>query len=174
MIVDFSQDNESVINFAHVFQPGEIDLNDETATVAGELEVAGRAHRIAETADIAGTIVGKLGVACHRCIEPFEVPIDIRFDDSFVTLDTYEQSKAEHEIGGADLNVSIFDGERIDLGEIVREQILLNVPTHLLCDENCAGLCENCGANKNAVACDCHKDEIDPRWNALRELKIQE
>lgn len=173
MIVDFSQNTETTINFAHVFQPGEIDLNDEEAKVSGELEVAGKAHRNTETADVSGRIVGRLEIGCRRCINPMEVAVDITFEDSFVTLERYRETKAEHQIAGSDLDVSVFDGEKIDISEIVREQILLNMPTHLLCDENCAGLCEKCGVNKNTEKCQCEHEDVDPRWTALRELKIQ-
>jgi uncharacterized protein len=173
VFVDFSQKSEAAINFAHVFEPGEIDLNDDTAQVSGELEITGTARKNEAVAEVAGRIVGKLDIACHRCLNPLEVALDIRFEDNFVTLDIYEKSSAEHQIGGADLDVSVYDGERIDVSELAREQILLNIPTRQICDESCAGLCEKCGANKNTEDCQCKSDEVDPRWNALKQLKIE-
>ena len=171
VFVEFSQNNEASIDFAHVFKPGEIDLDDETAQVSGKLEIAGTARKNEAVAEVAGRIVGKLDVTCHRCLNPLEVGLDVQFEDNFVTLDIYEKSGAEHQIGGADLDVSVYDGERIDIAELAREQILLNIPTRQLCVENCAGLCEKCGANKNTEDCQCRSEEIDPRWNALKELK---
>lgn len=174
MFVDFSQTSETAINFARVFEPGEIDLNEETARVAGRLEVSGTAHKTEAGADVLGRIAGKLEINCDRCLKPLEAEIDIQFEDDFVTLDVYEQSGAEnHEIAGADLDVSVYDGARIDIADLVREQILLNLPSHQLCEENCAGLCETCGANKNTEICSCETETIDPRWKALEELKSQ-
>ncbi|MDQ4122593.1 MAG: DUF177 domain-containing protein [Acidobacteriota bacterium] len=174
VFVDFSQTSEKVINFSHVFEPGEIDLNDADNRVAGKLEVSGTAHKTEAGADVAGKISGKLEIACDRCLKPLESDVVIEFEDDFVTLTDYEKSTAEnHEIAGADLDVSIYDGERIDISELVREQILLNLPARQLCDENCTGLCETCGADKNTENCSCESETIDPRWNALKQLKNQ-
>lgn len=171
MFVDFSHHNETVINFAHVFEAGEIDLEDEIASVKGKLEISGTAHKTEAGADVAGKITGRLEIFCDRCLMPLESAIDIQFQDDFVTLDIYEKAAAEnHQVAGADLDVSIYDGERIDINELVREQILLNLPARQLCEENCAGLCETCGANKNTENCSCEAEKIDPRWKALEEL----
>jgi uncharacterized protein len=67
--------------------------------------------------------------------------------------------------------LSVFDGEAIDVDEIVREQILLSVPDRALCDENCRGICLMCGTNLNAGSCECKSSEVDPRWAALKNLK---
>ena len=173
MFVDFSRENETTVNFAHVFAPDEIDLNDETAKVSGALEIAGKAARNEARAEVEGKIAGTIEIFCHRCLKPIEVALDIQFEENFVTLETYEKSQPEHEIGGADLDVSVYDGERIDIAEIAREQILLNLPARQLCDANCAGLCETCGANKNTEPCACESETVDPRWDALKKLKIQ-
>lgn len=170
MFVDFSNSSETRINFAHVFEAGEIDLNEETARVAGKLEVTGTAQKNEAGAVVKGRIAGKLEINCDRCLKLLETDFEIQFEDDFVTLDVYKQSAENHEIRGADLDVSIYDGERIDIADLVREQILLNLPSHQLCAENCAGLCETCGANKNTENCSCETEKIDPRWKALEEL----
>ena len=51
-----------------------------------------------------------------------------------------------------------------------REQVVLNLPARVLCREDCAGLCETCGANKNLSPCGCVSETIDPRWQALKGL----
>ena len=40
-----------------------------------------------------------------------------------------------------------------------------------LCKPDCAGLCSNCGANLNEGPCNCDKEDVDPRFAALRSLK---
>ena len=69
------------------------------------------------------------------------------------------------------MDFSTYDGDRIDLDEIVREQILLALPTRQLCAEDCKGLCPSCGANLNEKACGCEQQQTDPRWSALEALK---
>ena len=61
-------------------------------------------------------------------------------------------------------------GNAIDLAEIAREQILLELPQQFFCKDDCRGLCEKCGRNLNLKDCDCEDDEIDPRWAALKNL----
>lgn len=172
MFLDFSQNIEKSINFAHDFQPGEIDLGDETAELAGELKIAGTARQREAGAEVTGKISGDLEIACHRCLKSIRSKIEIEFADDFITLASYEQSRADnHEVAGADLDVSVYDGERIDVKELVREQILLNLPAQQLCEDSCRGLCETCGANKNNDDCSCADEIIDPRWKALEELR---
>ena len=62
------------------------------------------------------------------------------------------------------------EGSEIDLAEIAREQILLDLPQQFFCKDDCKGLCEKCGTNLNLKDCDCEDDEIDPRWAALKNL----
>jgi uncharacterized protein len=64
----------------------------------------------------------------------------------------------------------VFDGEALDVDEIVKEQILLAVPTRMLCREDCKGICPQCGVDKNTGECNCETKEIDPRWAALKNL----
>ena len=68
--------------------------------------------------------------------------------------------------------VAFYDKDRIDLGEIVREQILLEVPLRRLCREDCRGLCPSCGVNRNTEACDCQprSRSADERLAPLRKL----
>ena len=61
--------------------------------------------------------------------------------------------------------------ESLDLKEIIREQILLNLPEQVFCTPDCKGLCPKCGANRNLIDCNCNETEIDPRWAALKNLR---
>lgn len=174
MIIDFSQHSEQeIIRFAHVYEPGSIDLEDEAAEISGIIEVSGTARQSSQIARVEGEIKTDLAVACSRCLQPVTVKFENPFSVEFVTLENYQSSSAEHELHDADFALSVYDGAQINLGEIVREQILLELPTHQLCAENCQGLCEKCGKNKNTAACDCETEETDPRWAALQQLKTQ-
>ncbi len=64
-------------------------------------------------------------------------------------------------------------GDQIDLSDVVREVMLLDVPSTPLCRPDCAGLCLVCGANLNDGPCGCASVPIDQRWSALDELRNQ-
>ena len=87
----------------------------------------------------------------------------------YVTPETYEATN-QVELNESDMQLSVFDGEAIDLDDLVREQILLTLPSRVLCEDDCKGLCPVCGSDRNIVSCQCETNEIDPRWKALREL----
>ncbi len=170
MIIEFSQTEEPVVKFEHRYQPDEIEL-DEDARLAGELEVAGKARRKHEQAHVKGKLKGQIAVACDRCLKAVEVPLETEFSVDYTTFENYTETSEHAELHKEDFALSIYDGERIDLAELVREQVILNLPVRQLCSENCAGLCEKCGADLNTESCSCETKEIDPRWSALKDLQ---
>jgi uncharacterized protein len=129
----------------------------------------------------AGTISGKVRVACGRCVGPVDVPFDEKLRVTFVPKADLEQDDAKLEaaaetedgveLAEGDLDLFPYDGEAIDLEPLLREQLILAVPYAPLCREDCQGLCPQCGADRNLAACDCEKP-VDPRFEALKGLKL--
>ena len=156
--------------FEYSLSPEEIELDSGEAKLKNEVKVKGvLTNHIAQT-DIEGTISTETEVECSRCLQAIEQKLEFRLKAAFVTEEKYTQAK-EAELNAEDLDVSMFDGQKIDLTELVREQILLNLPEQVFCKEDCKGLCEKCGANRNLIDCKCIEKEIDPRWSALKNLK---
>jgi uncharacterized protein len=62
-------------------------------------------------------------------------------------------------------------GDQIDLVPMVRENLLLDSPLAPLCRPDCAGLCPTCGIDRNTATCDCDASVVDPRWDALTQLR---
>lgn len=170
MFLDLTVIKQTPFQFAFSLSPEEVDLEDETARLKSNAEVSGELHkRIAQT-DINGEIVADIEVECSRCLQPANEKLKIPFSVSFVTPENYTGEK-ESEIAADDLQIAVFDGDKIDIGELVREQILLNLPEQKFCREDCRGLCQKCGANRNLINCNCLQKELDPRWSALKNLK---
>jgi len=156
--------------FAHTYQPEELGLSDERVTVIGPVSVDGRVKRSGAEVTVSGAIAANLEVVCDRCLKPVQVPIANDFQVDYITGSEYESSH-NAELTEQELAVSVFDGEGIDVDELVREQILLSVPNRTLCREDCKGMCPTCGADLNAGPCNCEPSDIDPRWDALKKLK---
>jgi uncharacterized protein len=68
-----------------------------------------------------------------------------------------------------DVQVIAPDTVHIDLAEDVRQMISISVPLKLLCKEDCKGLCPKCGTNLNLGQCACKNDDVDARWEGLRD-----
>jgi len=156
--------------FAHTYQPEELDLLDERVTLDGPVAVDGKVRRSRAEVVVSGRIATQVRVECDRCLKTIELPVAADFKLDYITAQEYESSHAA-ELSADDLAVSVFDGETIDLDELVKEQILLSVPDRMLCREDCKGICSNCGADLNKGACDCAPSDIDPRWEALKRIK---
>ncbi|HEX5059865.1 MAG TPA: DUF177 domain-containing protein [Kofleriaceae bacterium] len=125
----------------------------------------------------AGTFKGHLTVACSRCVGPVKLNLDETLRVTFMPPGEIPEEDAEAtseegpEVSEGDLDVFPFDGEKIDLEPLFREQFVLAVPFAPLCREDCKGLCPQCGIDRNTGTCNCEKP-IDPRLAALKGLKL--
>jgi len=167
MIIDLIQLTEPEITFDFTSQP---DLEEESARIVKPVRTVGKLRKGIAQVDVEGSISGEVEAECTRCLTSGTHQIDVPLKAVFVTEENYTSEK-EAEVRRDDLDVSIYDGEKIDLTDLVREQILLDLPAQILCQEDCKGLCQKCGANLNEVNCNCEEKEIDPRWSALKNLK---
>ena len=170
MIVDLTTIKGANSEFDLTIEPSEIDLDDETVKLKTSVRVAGKIKKGIVQTDVAGTIAATVEVECVRCLQPVEKILDIPFSAAFVTEENYTQA-TEAELKESDLEVSIYEGDRIDLTELVREQLLLALPEQVFCRKDCKGLCQKCSANRNLINCNCEEKEVVPRWAALKNLK---
>lgn len=101
-----------------------------------------------------------LNLTCDRCAKVFSREYVVPVNHDLVT-----------EIGndnGDECLVKI-DSYHFDVETLVREDILLYLPSKVLCREDCRGICYRCGKDLNDGPCDCGRD-FDPRWDALQQL----
>ncbi|HEV2914071.1 MAG TPA: DUF177 domain-containing protein [Pyrinomonadaceae bacterium] len=159
--------------FAHTYEPGEIVLDEENARLTEAPQINGRITRSGQEVRLQGTVTARAEVDCDRCLKAVSFPVETEFDVTYVPASEY-YSDATAELQEEDLSLSVFDGEAIDVDDLVREQVLLAMPPRLLCGEQCKGLCPVCGVDKNATECACQSSEIDPRWAALALLKQEQ
>ncbi len=94
-----------------------------------------------------------------------EVPVDREPDD-----DGRSERSGRFALEEAD-RVPII-GQEADLFLLLQEQLLLALPGDALCREECRGLCQLCGQNLNDRECGCERKIPDPRWAALKGLKL--
>lgn len=119
---------------------------------------------------IEGNIAGELEVACHRCLKAFPFPLN-------ETVDVYliEEDKAaeveEEELEDDKLVYEFYDGEVIEIDQLVAEQIFLALPVKVLCSEDCKGICPGCGASLNEEECRCKTDDRASPFAKLGSLR---
>jgi uncharacterized protein len=124
-----------------------------------------------------GTFKGNLHVACGRCVNDVNLQLDEKLTVTFMPpgeLPAEDDNTAGEdgaEVQTEDLDLFPFDGDKIDLEPLFREQFVLAIPYAPLCREDCKGLCGQCGNDLNSGTCGCEKP-IDPRLAALKGLKL--
>ena len=59
---------------------------------------------------------------------------------------------------------------KLDVDEFVYSEVILDLPSKHLCNEDCKGICFKCGKNLNEGECGCDTREVDPRLAKLMEL----
>lgn len=112
----------------------------------------------------------RLQTDCCACLNEFELDVPVVFS---LTLKPRFQSgdpADELELSKEDLEEGFYEGDVIDLDEILREQIILALPMYPRCSQECRGLCPVCGINLNQETCDCQRDDVDPRLVVLKTL----
>jgi len=110
-------------------------------------------------------------LACGRCLARCEETIDSTLE-LIVVVGEHKATTGEIQLEASDLGVLNLDSPLLDTDPILREQLELNLPMSVYCRPDCAGLCPHCGANRNEVAACCDGQDVDPRWRALKGLKL--
>ena len=170
MIVDLVEIEGSPRPFDFSISADELDLENANFRLRGDVQATGEVVKRAAQIDLKGSVKAPAEIDCTRCLEPVLQDLAIDFAVSFVTPENFASDK-EREVAAEDLDLDVIDSDRIDLKDLVREQILLNLPEQVFCTPDCKGLCLKCGSNRNLIDCKCDLDETDPRWAALKNLR---
>jgi uncharacterized protein len=162
------------ILFELTYPPGEIDFLDSNLRQTGDLRVEGKAELLGSVMEI--RIRGRFQVAidssCERCLELAEFAIDRRFDLYYSPLEASPDA-GEVALKAGEIELAFYEGEGLDLTDVLREQVLLTLPMQRVCRADCKGLCPVCGVNRNQESCSCEVNVADERWSALRKLSVR-
>ena len=147
--------------------PGEVHVQgEETFVLLDGGRLACRLDRGDDrSVHVRGRLSAKVELQCGRCLEAYPLAMDQELDLFYLPHQADEEDEAEDEVELADRDmvVAYYQGDRLDLGEMIREQLFLALPMKRLCREQCAGLCPTCGSNRNARPCSCPPAEVGSR-----------
>jgi uncharacterized protein len=162
------------VPFCVDIQPGEIEF-DGRLKQTSSVQAAGVAELLSSSLG-AVRIRGRLEVSvespCDRCLEAASVRIHREFDLRYFPAEQLEES-GEDEIDEDASEVAYYEGNRLELNDILREVVLLALPMQLVCNEACKGICPACGQNRNLNDCRCERQVADDRWSKLRALRTE-
>lgn len=145
---------------------GNVDVGAVTDGLGVSFEngvsVSGQIVCRSDVLELTAHVEGNFKTNCARCLKELAIPLSFDFSE-ILTQDSEEIDDKD--------SVILFSGTTIDLSEIVSSNVLLNLSYKYLCSDDCRGICPKCGADLNNGACGCVNDEIDPRWEKLKNFK---
>jgi uncharacterized protein len=170
MLLDLSRLRSGAEHIERRYEPGELARSGDDFHAISPVTLTVDVRKDGQKIRLAGRVAGAVEIECSRCLEPFTIPVDVKFDTLFLPS-TANTGEAEQQVEEDDLGVAYYKDDQIDLGEVIREQLYLAMPMKPLCREDCLGLCPVCGGNKNRETCECQPQWVDPRLEPLRKLR---
>lgn len=107
---------------------------------------------------VCGTVTCDICGSCDRCSDSAQRSFVLKFDQTFFRNHAEEDGY-------------VYCGSKLDATKAVEDEIVLSLPTLLLCRDDCKGLCPKCGANKNHTECGCDLTR-ENAFSALKNLKF--
>jgi uncharacterized protein len=145
--------------------PAPADLGIEVLGVpeGSPVELDLRLEAVMEGVLVTGTARAALEGECARCLEPITDDVEVRFQELFVYDDLDVDPDEE-------LEVSTLQDDLVGLEPLLRDAVVLALPFQPLCQDDCPGLCPECGARLADDPDHGHDEPVDPRWAALGAL----
>lgn len=167
MIIDIERLPKEGMKISKDFEFISEALVEEDAVFLQPVHAELTVNKIGEEIFIKGKITTCLSFVCSRCLAPFEFPVDSNFD--LVYLPEELEGLKEH-LEDEDINMLFYYSSKIDIREVVLEQLNLVFPPKPLCSPDCQGLCPICGKVIQTGECSCEAKSSDPRLEKLKSL----
>jgi len=149
------------------------DIKNIDFTIVDDIRIQVEIFRTGRDVFIRGLTTTTIEMNCIRCLGNFDFPLKAEFRYALSPSDDKALSP-EMEINGEDLYLLYYQGDSIDIAPLIREQILLNIPSYPLCRESCKGICPQCGSNLNQNPCQCDKQEATvSKFEALKHFPVK-
>ncbi len=132
--------------------------SDRQTPLYSDIQVTGKAFATGQGVFLDADVSFDYEVPCDRCAEIIKRSPRYHFVHQMVTELNHDE------------DYILVTEDLFDLDELIRSDILLELPTKNLCREDCKGLCPKCGANLNHGTCDCDLRVVDPRLEILKQL----
>jgi DUF177 domain-containing protein len=147
-----------------VTAPADLGLELVRVPAGAKLTLDLRMESVTEGVLVSGDISGPVEGECGRCLRPITDSVTVSIQELYA----YEHS-ATDETTEED-EVGRLQGDLLDLEPAVRDAVVLALPNHPLCREDCPGLCPECGVPWDELPAGHSHTQPDPRWAALAKL----
>lgn len=150
-----------------VSAPAELGIEVLRVPEGSQVELDLRLEAVMEGVLLTGSAQAELEGECARCLEPIQDEILVNLQELFV----YDDVRRDHADVELDEETSKLEDDLLDLEPLLRNAVVLALPFQPLCQEDCPGLCTECGARLADDPEHAHEAAIDPRWAGLQGLE---
>jgi uncharacterized protein len=156
---------------------------DLISVPAGEvIEIDARLESVTEGVLLSADVYAVAQGECIRCLDPVEIVIERKIQELYSYEPTNERGKKKRkssteDLTSEDLDVAdefMMDGDILDLETPVRDAIVLSLPSNPVCNQDCLGLCPECGGKWADLPEDHAHEVFDARWASLGGLTLED
>ena len=167
MIVEVDKIPKEGLSVSRDFEFSSLDLIEENTAFLSPARADVLVRKVGDEVMVKGRLTTRLSFVCSRCLAPYEYPVDVSFDLYYLPedLDTMKD-----ELDEDDVDKVFYRHRRLDLREIILEQLNLTIPLKPLCSEGCEGICAVCGELIHDGKCSCLVKELHPGFDKLKFL----
>ena len=163
----------------------DLALSETDAAVQGPLIVNLDLTQAESTVSATGSLSGSIRRQCVRCLKEYADPLDLWITARYVRQagavgrpakssapeKKREGPETEQEEEEPEEDVYLYQGDHLDLAPMLREQVILAAPMQPLCQEDCRGLCVQCGQDLNVRQCQCSTEPVNAPFRVLHDRK---
>ncbi|MCX5749820.1 MAG: DUF177 domain-containing protein [Candidatus Saganbacteria bacterium] len=137
-----------------------VSYPEDGLEITGPVQLSVHLLNAGEMVIVTGKILAEIKLNCSRCLKDFDQQITVDFEELFSkTTKNGDGRGGEKELGDDDFIFPIEKDNTIDIGEIIRQELISCIPIKTLCDKGCKGI-KGCIENSK---------KIDPRFAKLKE-----
>lgn len=155
-------DEGFALNFAEPLESANFKLR---APVRASLSIA----RTGTEIFVSGETELSLELICSRCVKAFTKDMVLDINAIYRPIAEFRKEDT-HEVCETELDMAFYEEDELDIDELLKEQIILNIPMQPLCTESCKGICPQCGTDLNVTECKCELINTDSRLEILKTL----
>lgn len=153
--------------------PDDLRLELIRVPAGADVPLEVRFEAVSEGVLVTGTAIAPLAGECARCLTPLTSSVTVGFQELYLYAESRHDKHDDQEEQDAG-ELYHLDGDLLDLEPAFRDAVVLALPMSPLCQEDCPGLCVECGARLADAGPDHRHDAaVDPRWAALQQLSEQ-
>ncbi len=168
MNIDFSRftnENITSLPIEDQIEIKDIEINGRNIKLIKPVKINGNIYKVGQDKLLDITIDYIYSERCGRCLEEFS-----KSSKTNLTGNIMIGSEDNYDFQDEDDEIIFYDGITLDLTEDIINAIILDLPIKPICKEECKGICQECGVDKNKQACNCEVENLDPRLAKLKEF----